>query len=215
MGFTNMNAYAIMVLGVLPATAAWSQGQIYFANISSGVDAPIYDIDGTTRLAGPGFLAGLYIAPVGQSLAPLADPVPFLTTSPGYFRGPILTVPGVPVGSTAAVQVVAWRASDGPSYAEANHPGGHVGSSGLLNVTLVGGAQPPSSLIGLQSFSLHEVVPEPSVLALGLLAGCAAMFWSGPRRRARHLSTEVVEGRQSCCQPRLGQPSLGERSESG
>jgi hypothetical protein len=188
-----MNAYAIMVLAVLPATAALPQGLLDFANLEVGVNAPIYDIDGTTPLAGPGFLAGLYAAPVGQSLAPVGGPVPFLTTVPGYFRGGSWMVPGVPAGHTAVLQVVAWRASDGPTYALANHPGAHVGSSDLLEVPLAGGAQPPSALIGLQSFSLHEVVPEPSVFALGLSAGCAATWRRGPHRRAKtKLSLDFV-----------------------
>jgi hypothetical protein len=211
-----MKAYAMIVSAVLPATAALSQGVLNFANLGGQVDAPIYDIDGTTRLAGPGFLAGLYAAPVGQSLAPVGAPVAFLTAFPGYFLGGATQVPGVPAGGSAVVQVVAWRASDGPTYALANHPGGHVGGSGLLDVTLAGGTQSPSFLIGLQSFSLHEVVPEPSVLALGLLAGCAAILCRGPRRRARHRSAEfVVEGRQFRGQPRLRRSSLGERPGSG
>jgi hypothetical protein len=198
-----MKAYVIALLAVLPATAGLSQGELNFANLGGHVDAPIYDIDGTAPLAGPGFLAGLYAAPVGQSLAPVGNPVAFLTAFPGYFLGGATQVPGVPAGGTAAVQVVAWRASDGPTYALANHPGGHVGGSGLLDVTLASPTANPSFLIGLQSFSLHEVVPEPSVFALGLLVGCTAILCRGPRRRARHRSAEAVEGKQSCGEPRL------------
>ena len=165
----------VLVAGPAAVSTLCSQGWVEFANFPGGVDAPIYDVDGVTPLAGPGFLAQLYAASPGGTLQPVVSPVPFLSgTYAGYFHSTDLQVPGIPPFAPAVVQVVAWRASDGSNFEAANHPGGHIGQSLLLNLVL-GDVQLPSGLptplYGLQSFSLHVVVPEPSVFALLLLGG--------------------------------------------
>ncbi|MHB8522588.1 MAG: hypothetical protein ACYDH9_17765 [Limisphaerales bacterium] len=149
-------------------------------NLNEGVNAPIFDVDGTTKLAGAGFLAQLYAAPPGDSLQPIGTPIPFI--SAGYFFGDTLTIPTVAPGASATAQVRAWRASDGGTFEAANHSGGHVGTSPVLNFVL--GGLPPlglATLWGMESFSLY-VVPEPSVLALGLIGSLAF----GLRRWLRH-----------------------------
>ncbi len=150
-----------------------TQGLVAFNNAY-----PIYDVDDKTPLQGPAFLAQLYAAPVGVTpLQPVGAPVSFLTTDPGYFADPnesILAVPGVPPRNTASIQVVVWRASDGATFEAANHPGGHVGESAVINLLLGNDRMPgefPADLSGVPSFSLQVVVPEPSVFALGLLGG--------------------------------------------
>ncbi len=168
----------LLVLGVwFYASGALAQGLIEFSNWGPGSDAPVYDVDGRTPLAGPAFSAQLYAAAPGSSLQPVGVPVPFQSSNPGYFMGDVVAVLGVPQGGTAVVQVVAWRASDGLTFEAADHPGGHVGESSVITVRGLGGLLPPPSsadpatLFGLQSFSLHVVVPEPSVFAIGLLGG--------------------------------------------
>ncbi len=186
----------LVLVGWLSASSASAQGLVEFANLSEGgglfeVDAPIYDVDGETPLAGPEFLAQLCAAAPGASLQPLGFPTPFSTGHPGYFFGPGVVVPGVGwwPESSAVIQVVAWRASDGATFAAANHLGGHVGESSVFSLGPLGNPGPPGSplpppLHGLQSFSLHVVVPEPSVFALGLLGGGVLVL--GPRwRRSR------------------------------
>ena len=183
--------FALSLLIVLSGTLdAVSQGVLIFANYypyPGAVDAPIYDVDGVTPLAGPGFLAQLYAAAPGQSLQPVDIPRPFgIGTSAGYFNGNQVTIPGVSAGGTATVQVAAWRASDGPTFAAANHQGAHVGESLVFTVgPLTANLPPPApfviGLAGLRSFSLHVVAPEPSVFALGLLGG--ALLALGRRRR--------------------------------
>lgn len=167
----------------------WSQGELEFANYGGGVNAPIYEVDGKTPLSGPAFFAGLYAAAPGDRLQPRSQPVPFLAGGgSGYFMGGIVAVQGVSYGGRAVVQVVAWRASDGPTFEAANHPGGHVGASSVFEVGL---ASPTglAGLYGLQSFSLEVVVPEPSVTALVLVGGSALALGHRFRRvlgRAKH-----------------------------
>ncbi len=169
----------LLTLAVLWGFSSWSQGNLVFANSADiGVDAPIYDVDGTTPLAGSGFLAELYATAPGGVLQPVTDSItPFSTRdAAGYFLPLEVAIPGVPAGHTATVQVVAWRASDGPTFAAANHSGAHIGESATFDVGPLTSMGPPPDplpafLVGLQSFSLHVVVPEPSVFALGLLGG--------------------------------------------
>ncbi len=179
-----------LAVGFVLTSSVSGQGTLRFANFGDGWTAPIYDVDGMTPLTGSGFLVQLYAATPGSSLQPIGLPVPFSDTSPGYF-GPVgVSVPVVPAYGTATVQIVAWRASDGPTFPEANRPGAHIGESSVFNVGPLSwlGPPPPTfpppSLIGLQSFSLHVVVPEPSVVTLGLLGGSVLVL--GPRwRRSR------------------------------
>lgn len=165
--------------GSFPAAG---QGGLILAN-----SAIIYDIDGTTPLSSPAFRAQLYAGPLGAlSLQPMGVPLPFLATDPGDFTNPtdnFLVLPGLPQFVT--VQVVAWRVSDGTTYDAANHPGGHVGASNRFNVGPLGSLGPPPTpfipdLSGMMDFSLHVVMPEPSVFALGLLGGVALVL--GRRR---------------------------------
>lgn len=190
MRFLGSTSIGMSLLGlailVFSSTSVPGQGWVTLANGLGDVDAPIYDVDGITPLAGTAFLAQLYAAAPGNSLAPIGPATPFLTGSnAGYVVGVGgVQVPGVPAFSIALIQVVAWRASDGATFAAANHLGGHVGESAILNVRLGCIWTPaclPADLVGLQSFSLHVVVPEPSPAALAVL-GLALL---GPRARRR------------------------------
>jgi hypothetical protein len=161
-----------------------AQGVITFGNLPP---AAIYDVDGKTPLAGAGFLAELYAGPAAESLSPVGSSItPFLQSLPGYFFDSTdVAIPGVPPGGTAVVQVVAWRASDGATFAIANHAGAHVGSSSAFQVGPLGSSTfgpPPPELSGMQSFSLY-VVPEPSVLVLGFM-GIGSLILLGNGRRA-------------------------------
>ena len=184
----------VLIAVVGAASAVLSQGLLWFGNYNTGpgaVDAPIYDVDGVSLLSGPVFVAQLYAAAQGESLQPVGISRPFgVGSGAGYFVGIDEPIPGVPAGGTATVQVVAWRLSDGPTFATANHPGAHVGESLVFTVGPLSDEGPPPApyiigLAGLQGFSLHVVVPEPSVFALGLLGG--ALLALGRRwRRCRN-----------------------------
>lgn len=182
---TSAAAMVTAVLTVCSTCHLFSQGLVFFDNITL-VDAPVYDVDGITPLTGPEFLAGLYAAAPGQSLQLAGSPRPFLSAYPGYFAGSEIPVPGVPPYAHALVQVVAWRASDGPTFAAANHPGGHVGQSVILDLELGSPGPPPgvyaAQLTGLRSFSLYVVVPEPSS-GLLMLRGAAVFAWLRYYRR--------------------------------
>ena len=165
-----------VALGVA-CVSAFAQGQLNFANFGSGANAPVYDTDGTTKLAGTAFQADLYWAPgtVTDStvLTALGQPANF--ASSGYFLGGSRTIAGQPGGSTITGQVRVWDTADGSSWAAAVAAGqggsltARVGESVLFQISLA--TVPPNtppSLTGLNGQPLFKLnpVPEPSALAL-------------------------------------------------
>ena len=149
--------------------SAFAQGQPNFANFGAGANAPVYDQDGVTKLAGSTWLADLYWAPgvVTDSnlLNPLGAPASF--ASSGYFFGGSRTITGQSGGAMITGQVRVWNAADGGTWEfAASTAYGRVGVSALFAISLTAPPATPNSLAGLTSFRLRVLIPEPSVLAL-------------------------------------------------
>jgi hypothetical protein len=169
-------------LSLMPwVPAVWSQGQIAFGNrvTPAGIDAPVFDTDCRTRLAGPSFLAQLYFGREPYSLAPVGDPVPFRTgAAAGYFTVVAVSIPDTS-GLPLFFRVRAWEAAAGSSYVEAM-VSGKYGESNLVVAIPVWPPGTPADLVGLTSFCL---VPEPSPSLLLLMgAGLAGLSVWRPRR---------------------------------
>jgi hypothetical protein len=165
-------------VGVLP------QGMVNFANAAGGLNAPIYDVDGVTRVS-TGFVAQLWAGPTANSLSAVSPLVPFGSgIFAGYFFGGAVTLPGVDPGTWAYFQVRVWNAGAGfGSWAEAysafsaNDPSVRIGyngsldGSGSIHMPAGGGPVPAATLFGLTSFHVWSpVIPEPPVMALSVLA---------------------------------------------
>lgn len=148
---------------------SFAQGTITFVNIGyGGSNAPDFLSDGTTKLAGPQFMAELMAGPTASSLASVAT-APFLSgAAAGYFFGGELTINTVPCGGTVLVQINVWNTADGATFAAAR-------ASGLINawaqspvfpVAGLGGycCDPPCApapLTGLPSLSLNGSTQPP------------------------------------------------------
>lgn len=165
---------------LITASAALAQGTIDFKNVGSGgsststsVNAPIYNVDGITGLAGSGFSVQLYAGATDGSLAPVGTPVGFLSAPfNGYFSGGSIAIPGFATGTTPRLQVRAWDNAGGTitSWDSATIRGA---SAIFTSPALGDSALPPNPATipvpqGLLTFNL-AVVPEPSVLGLGAL----------------------------------------------
>ena len=150
-----------------------------------------FDFGGVNRLTGPAFVGQLYVGPTVGSLAAIGSPVPFATLGSGaegfVDSGTISVVDAsLNAGSSAVYSLRAWDFVSGASYEAAlATPGAHVGQSAATAITLGGTVpgNPPTLLTATAnlhpSFTLSIVpvaVPEPSVLALGLLGGAALLF---------------------------------------
>jgi hypothetical protein len=190
---------------VNPHGALGQHASFELANLHSPlVNAPIFNAQGVP-LAGSNYLAELWGAATPDSLTPLVlfpqggrEIVPFL--SDGYFiptaRSGVVVVPAVPGYGWAWLQVRAWDANLGATYEEVVLHG--MGGYGESRLFYAQGGNPsdslglPGFLIGLESFSLRAVVPEPSTVAL-MLAGLPLLLlhhlWKRKRTNARPATT--------------------------
>jgi len=176
-------------LNLLLMCEAQGQASFELANHNSPlVDAPVFDAQ-SVPLAGTNYLAELWGAATPDSLAPCVlidrgnsrEIVPFLNA--GYFiptsSSVALSVPTVPPGGQAWLQVRAWDARLGATYEDAFARG--LGGYGESPLFYAQGGNPfgqfpiPGPLVGLQSFNLRQVVPEPSAPLL-LLVGLPLLF---------------------------------------
>jgi hypothetical protein len=189
-----MKKALVILLSVLASLPALAQ-QVGFSNKDSAknINAPIYDVAvGGTKLDGTAYFAQLFGGAAGTAetaLVALGDPVNFRTgTAAGYISATTVTIPGVGYGANAVVQMRAWSANGGATWAAAEGAAAanalvHIGKSGLLNVTMPASAVDPNvpGLVGLASFAIQSVggtpvVPEPSTMALCLLGAAALLI---------------------------------------
>lgn len=168
----------------VPLFAAWlssltmdcpGQGTVLFANRVAGeVDAPVlWPPIWPFRFEPPRmesrFVAQLYAAPVGGTLQPVGDPVPFVEGrgfGPGYFAPVERQISGVLPGQPAQVKLVAWYRGLGSTYVQALEKGaGGIGESGTITVASLGGGNLPAPpLVGLQGFSIGPSLGyDPSI----------------------------------------------------
>lgn len=186
----------ITLTALFLSTTALGQGHFLFRNLDSGgpvpVDAPVFDAQGAP-LAGANYSAELWGAATPDSLTPLVllDQgnqrliKPFATR--GYVNpidGGFLVVATVPPSGWAWLQMRAWDARLGTTYDEVAARG--LGGYGESPLFYAQGGNPfdqfpePGHLIGLQSFSLREVVPEPGATWLLLLG--LPLLWMRARK---------------------------------
>ncbi|MCS7090770.1 MAG: PEP-CTERM sorting domain-containing protein [Verrucomicrobiota bacterium] len=148
-------------------------------NTPSGFPAGSQNYGGRPLLAGAGYYAQLFAGPQGTPEASLL-PVPgtLVTFRTGGFAGFIaaptepVSIPGVPQGQVATMQLRAWENQGGSistwAAAEALWLSGTIAAGKSLvfdSPALAGGITPPPNLLGLQSFNIYYI-PEPGTLAL-------------------------------------------------
>ncbi len=142
----------------------------WFAVATSSNQAPVFDLDGLTRLNGPSFVAQLYAGPTIETMLPAALPTPFLSGFQAGFFGPQnIALANVAPGDAAVAQVRAWEIGRGSSYEEARALGGKFGSSEVISFTAGGGLLPPARLASLTSFTLRAGLPAFTVGVLTLV----------------------------------------------
>ncbi|MBI3414181.1 MAG: hypothetical protein HY043_02485 [Verrucomicrobia bacterium] len=133
-------------------------GTIDFRNFVPGtLDAPVFALDGTTRLSGTGFLAQLYAGVTTNDFQPAGEPAPFGEgAAAGYWDAgadSTVVLKNIRAGVTAQVQVRVWPAQLGKTFEEAVHNFGFHGESPVLTVK-IDNHQMPVLLGGLRTFRL-------------------------------------------------------------
>ncbi len=183
-------------LHCLLCSSLWAQAAFRLDNLvqPNVVNAPVFNSDGSP-LEGDHFRAELYGGPEPDSLSPavvfgydIRFSTPFLKG--GYFEGIPLGGPlavGSPTpGGWSWLQVRAWDTQLGATYEEVLARG--LGGYGESPLFYAQGGNPydqfqlPQPLIGLQSFSVRAVVPEPATWAL-LAWGGLGLWWATRRRQ--------------------------------
>src|SRR6516162_6059584 len=117
----HMKMFAISLLALSLHFAVRAQGTLEFQNVNAaaGVNAPIYQADGVTKLSGSQFTAELLVGLSASSLSSIAT-TGFLTgNGAGYFMAPVQTVPNTSPGVSAFVQVDVWNTASGASFSQA------------------------------------------------------------------------------------------------
>ena len=184
-----MKKHLLLLLGLLfTGISAYAQGQVNFAARVVGIyDAPVF-VCYPVKAAGDRYLAQLYAGPTQTSLAPVGDPLPFLTgADSGYWAATKVTINRVNADGFAFAQVRVWDTAYGPTY-EAVAPNGGLGFgfSSMLAVRPTVAPDSPATLIGLQSFTFILpiggdlcAIPEPSIVLLAVLGSFAFLFRRG------------------------------------
>jgi hypothetical protein len=155
---------ALMV--TLASTMA--QGQVNFATkVGTTVDAKVKDPLGVNGALTPPYSAALQVKN-GTTYSTIASSISAFRTglAAGYVVPSTVEVPGVPIGGSATLRLVAFNGSAFEGATES-------GFSNDVTVTLGGGTVLPPDLVGLQGFT---IVPEPSTIALGVLGAAALML---------------------------------------
>jgi NOL1/NOP2/fmu family ribosome biogenesis protein len=170
---------------LLPLASAQGQGTINFSNrvLGGGVNAPVFDVDGVTKLDGGAFVAQLYAGASADNLSPIGGAVSFFSgAGAGHFSGGTRIIPTVTPGGVAIVQVRVWASAWGSTYEAAWAAGGDTGVSEMFEVVTGGDGAPPSvpaNLVGLKSFQLVAATP-PTIplqpLSQEVIAGATVTF---------------------------------------
>ena len=164
---TNFKKLGFITFLAVASSSGFPQGVLNFANFGNGANAPVFDTDGTTKLAGTNYAADIYwangIVMDSCALQPLQSPCLFssVPSEAGFFFGGPRTIASAP-GSTITAQVRVWPTAAGSSWLDAGCAGGYVGASALFLVTLVAPSD-GAGLTNLQSFTLQPRILTPLV----------------------------------------------------
>lgn len=184
-----MKSTASLVLGLLVAASALTAKADYsiqIATTTSGTSPnAVFDVDGVTKVDNTFFgqiaVNGTFLDNIFTFGQNGATPVSALN---GYLSAGTLPVTSATLfgGSTAAVQLYAFKGA--ANYAAATTTiGAKIGSSAsAINVTLGGLNQAGDTaftvpnLAAMPGFTLSTVVPEPATIALGLFGAAGLLI---------------------------------------
>lgn len=147
-------------------------GTLFAVNRLPGtsLDAPVFDTDGTTPLAGDAYAGQFYAGPSADDLLPVGEPHAFRAgANAGYLHSSSPRIPSVPEGAIAWVQLRAWDRTAAATYEAALAAGARSGASPIIAVRTGGDGQPPSlpaPPMGLESFRLAPASPPAWMVPL-------------------------------------------------
>lgn len=170
-----MKRAILVALAMFVTVGVMAQGNILFQNkVSPNIDAKIVGPSGAAVTANV-YTAELLAGLTAGSLAATGITTP-ITLASGYFAGGSQSVAGIPAGVDAFFQIRIWETAKGSFTAS----GLNVGMSKVWSMQLTAPPNTPAAMAGLGKDSIVVGIPEPSILALGVLGMGAFML----RRRS-------------------------------
>jgi hypothetical protein len=174
----------VAILGL--TTVAFGQGQINFFTFNNNTLFGQVYLPGTTESVNNLFSAQLAVSSTANGVfAEIGSVGDFAGGGPGNpsaVNVGNINVTGFDAGQTVFYKLLVWNDAAGASYTAASgSPSGIVGTSQAVSVVL--GGTPPGGGAGIPvpiangftSFAL-AAVPEPSVIALGILGAAAVIL---------------------------------------
>jgi len=184
----------IAATAVLMSLNGRSQGLFNYSTLGYA-PTHIGSIDGP--LAGTSIWAQMLAGPTPAALAPVGPSVHHIDTfgvPAGFVNAGVYPVPGIPDGQTAFFEMLVW---DGTRWGTAlsGVPGDQLGMTDVVPLVLAGLFGFPA---GSPPFMRSAIVPvpEPTTLAIGLVAAAGILLrWAvrrrlGPRSRSMALRRE-------------------------
>jgi hypothetical protein len=181
--------FLVLALGVCTAAA---QGIVDFRNNQTDFPTPtnrtVYSFTVAEPLVGTNFQARLLYGSDAASLQPATytTPARFNNVTTGHSRagtwiGGNRTLAGFVPGQTVLLQVQVWDSTGGRTFEETLAAGGAHCESRVFSYTI-----PPAGTLNPQPYFMDNLrsfclIPEPSVLALGVV-GLSAVFFLRRRR---------------------------------
>lgn len=157
-----MKSIVLALTALLAASSAFAQGTINFATkVTPTVDARV------TYLGAP--VGADFVGQLTVNGGAVGAPVAFRATpdaAKGYIVGGGNVNGGLAGGTAVSVSLRAWQGGVGSTYEAAAIKGESASLAGLVLGNAGTPPSPAANLVGLQGFN---IVPEPSIAALGLL----------------------------------------------
>jgi len=181
----------LILASLIAGLSAYAQSpQVNFnTKVGTAINAPIYQVDGSSKIDGAAGWAQLFVGATATDLKAVGNPVNFRSgAAASYIAGGVVDLTGVAFGSTVQVQLRAWNAAGGNAWlstwpTSADKDGIQAGMSATFQLKLPAASDPPplpANLDGLTGFSLAAVpsgvIPEPSTIALALLGAGALLI---------------------------------------
>jgi hypothetical protein len=181
--YFGVAALTVFILPAFSQTVDFHNGR----NFAVVADRLVRDVNGEP-LVGANYLGQLYFGAEGSpssSLLPvLAPPVNFGTFSPGVWAGGgMRTLTGFSEADIVTLQVRAWDSTGGLSLEAAKALGREWGESATFTyyIPSVG----PVELWWIEEFRGFSLVPEPSVVILGVAGAFVVLALTRRRTRLR------------------------------
>jgi hypothetical protein len=183
-----MKRLLLTAAAVMAAVSTYAQGTINFTTFNF---APISsEVTGSAVVGANGIVAGIYWSLPGANnfqLVAGSTPAAVGAAVPGHVLGaPTVTINEIAPGAMVDVQIRAWESAYGNTYEAASTAGemggrgAQVGNSPTVTIMSGGGGMPPGppaslNVPGMMGFEV-TLVPEPSVIALGLVGAGALLL---------------------------------------